>query len=489
MQFFSIFFALLALSSTLVSASSSGLEYLNTLREQAGLTPLRSHAALQQSAQAHSRYLSLHQISTHLEEEGQEGFTGITASDRAVSAGFESLAVSENVSWGQADIYSSIDKLMGGIYHRFTFLDMKKDLIGIGVEAGNYTYDLGNSFLNLLCQDHEYLSGSYYHNACSDREKRIETTLYDQAQNYYKNTSEAPDMVVWPPKNGTDILPGFYGENPDPLPEYAVSGYPVSVEFNDLLYPESPSEVQIRLIDEEGNALEGMMIDHSNDPAERFSTHQFAFFPLKHLEWGTRYQVTLEFDGERREWCFSTRSLFDLGAQKVYRIDENSPEVLEVVAGRSYALYFVPQGADDQFDRYHYRYNTQNPSIAFLDRNTLLFQVEGEVGQRVELTLNTPEEKVITLIIAQSDQAEEPSKSSCPLSEVSPQDDETSTHLLSTENVDESISAEESESEIETESVEESTGASGGGVLIPALLWSVTFLFLSFYRRERFFRS
>jgi len=487
MQFFPILFAFFGLVHATALASTAGLEYLNMLREQAGLSPLRSHNALQQSAQAHSHYLNLHQITGHLEEESLEGFTGLHASDRAVAAGFESLAVSENVSRGQSDIYSSIDKLFGGIYHRFTFLDMRKDLIGIGVEARNYTFDLGNSYLDLLCRDHEYLGGPYYYNACSDREKRIESTLYDQAQNYYKNTSEAPEMVVWPPKNGTDILPGFYGENPDPLPEYAVSGYPVSVEFNDQSHPEAPDDLHIEMSSNDGQTLAGILIDSTNDPEERFTPYQFAFFPLEHLEWGTRYRVAMEFDGERREWCFSTRSLSSYGAQKVYRIDSNSPEKLEVVSGRTYALYFVPRDPKDQFERYHYRYNTQNPSISFIDRNTLLFTVSGETGQRVELTLDNPTDQNITLMISTSDQAEPPREDLCPQISSTPATIEENSYTTSTEYSTENLDSDQNESDVLQEHTATVSKAAGGSFSSILFLWSIGLIYI--LRRERLLRS
>lgn len=489
---FSSILAIFGLSISMLQSSESALEYLNTLRGQSGLAPLAIDPALQRSAQAHSHYLALQGITGHAEEAGREGFTGETPSARAFAAGYDSVAVSENVSSGQKDIYSSIDKLFSGIYHRFAFLDMKKDLVGIGVESKNYTYDLGNSLLNRLCREHTYTGGSYYRNACRESEKKIEVSVYDRAVDHYKLLAEAPEAVVWPPKNGQGILPGFYAENPDPLPDYAVSGYPVSVEFNDALSPEAPEEVEITLQDSEGNELEGIFMDRSNDPMGRFTDHQFAFFPREHLEWGARYQVKLEYDGTSREWCFATRSLASFGADKVYRIDQSDDASLEIVSGTTYALYLVPQGPDDQFDRYRYRYNTEKPSVAFVDRNTLLVTVTGEAGQRVELSLNNPGGQKITLYIAEEDRARTPRAEVCPTapsaavtaSYTYPSDTSVDTEISSDEAQEEKRISQEQDTE-----EEEVAGKGGGSLFILALLWFASLLSLVSLRGKRLFND
>jgi len=475
MGFVRTFFAVFSLHLGVLYASESGLEYLNTLRQSAGLTPLNFDDSLQRSATAHSRYMALHHTTGHREETGEEGFTGEYASERALAAGYHSIAVSENVSSGQQNLFSSIDKLFGGIYHRFTFLDMKKDLIGIGVEGDNYTYDLGNSLVDQLCQEHIYRSGPYYYHACADGEKRIEVSAYDQALGYYKHTESAPQLVVWPPKNGHDLLPGFYGENPDPLPDRDVSGYPISVEVNDAFYPEAPYDVVITLKDENGTELEGIMLDQNNDPAERFSAYQFAFFPLRHLEWGSRYDVTLRFDNQEKNWCFSTRSLASFGADKVYRIDGHEELRLNVLPGKSYALYIVPQGADDLFESYHYRYNTQKPSIAFIDRNTVLFSVEGDFGERVELTLDTPVARKITLVLAQEDSATLPREARCPEeSSTAPTEEKLSYSYPSENPAEENLSAEEPREEQSLQLNDTPiSGQSGGISVLFFLFWSV----------------
>ncbi len=408
----------ISLSLGLLQAATPGLEHLNTLREQAGLRPLTVNTVLQHAAEDHSHYLTLNRASGHRERADKEGYTGTKPSERALAAGYDSIAVAENVSWGQKDIDSSIDKLFAGIYHRFAFLSLEKDTIGIGVEAKHYTFDLGNSFLNRLCREHTYTSGMYYYNACRDGDKKIEVAAYNEARDHYKHTTSAPDIVTWPARGSEGVLPGFYAENPDPLPDFGVSGYPVSIEFNDAVYPEVPEDIHVSLADHDGNELDGFLMDKAGDPHGHLTDHQFAFFPQEHLEWGERYRVTLDVDGQSRDWCFATRSLASFGAQKVYRIDQSDDQELEIVSGRTYAFYYVPQGPEDKFNRFHYKYNTEKPAVSFIDRNTLLVTVTGEIGQRVKLRVNNGSAQTLTLIIAEDDQAEAPMAESCPVETV-----------------------------------------------------------------------
>jgi len=404
----------ISFSLGLLQASAPGLDYLNGLREQAGLRPLTVNTTLQRAAERHSHYLTLNHTSGHRETADKDGYTGQKPSERSSAAGYESVAVSENVSWGQTTVESSIDKLFAGIYHRFAFLSLEKDTIGIGIEAKHYTYDLGNSLLNRLCQEHTYTAGMYYYNACRDGDKKIEVAAYNEARDHYKRAANAPDIVAWPAQGSEGVLPGFYAENPDPLPDYGVSGYPISIEFNDAVYPVVPEEIAVHLADHEGNELDGFMMDQASDPNGHFTDHQFAFFPQEHLEWGQRYRVTLDFDGQSRNWCFATRSLADFGAEKVYRIDQRDDQQLEIVSGRTYAFYYVPQDPEDKFNHYYYKFNTEKPAVSFVDRNTLLVTVTGEIGQRVELRVNNGAAQTLTLVIAEEDQAEDPSAESCP---------------------------------------------------------------------------
>lgn len=125
-----------------------------------------------------------------------------------------------------------------------------------------------------------------------------------------------PNLIVWPPQDGTDIPPAFYEEQPDPLPDRSVSGYPLSVQVN----PSHAREVELvgfRLFDirvePPREITSTRLLDAHNDPNQLLNDHQFALFPLQRLNWGGRYQarLVLRLDGRETllEWRFATRQL------------------------------------------------------------------------------------------------------------------------------------------------------------------------------------
>jgi len=133
-----------------VSANTSGLDYLNDLRQQAGMQPFVHHPQLQQSAQHHADYLAINRQWGHTQLPGRQGFTGAVPMERMLKAGYNNRHGSENVSshLGSVSPKKSIDGLMSAIYHRFAFLSFEHDQLGIGYASENnfhsYVYNLGN---------------------------------------------------------------------------------------------------------------------------------------------------------------------------------------------------------------------------------------------------------------------------------------------------------------------------------------------------------
>ena len=393
---------------------ATGLDYLNTLRQKAGLVPFASHSALAKAAEAHSRYLQLHDASGHVESAGEEGFTGENPWDRAVNAGYPSRYVSENVSSGQRNVEASIDGLMSAIYHRFGFLSLESDQVGIGIsdDGRRYTYNMGNAGVAALCEADDYRGGSYYRGVCADAGQKVEADRFLEAVDGHKD--EAPALILWPPVDGEKIPPAFYEESPDPLPDHGVTGYPVSVRFNDAKFDEPPTLESFTLTDEGGDAVEILTVMESrNDPNGKFSGYEYALFPKKRLEWGSVYRVELAWsDGDTRatkSWCFATRSLNEF-VRKVYRVEDDDT-ALEVVSGRTYALYMVPSDTNDAIRGYSYRYTASGVSLDFIDPNTFAVTVTGDAGESVEITFSN--DKKVKLTLADSDTAALPKARTC----------------------------------------------------------------------------
>lgn len=388
---FSASLFLLLLSALLYSGEERrSLDYLNALRQKSGLLPLQENRLLNRAAASHANYLVLHQQMGHLEKYGHRGYTGKTPSDRVVYHGYASKDVMENIAANAKNGASAVDDLFSAIYHRFVFLSFDKDQIGIGRAETDirkrtknaYVYKLGSSKLNALCRKTFIpVSGvKYLQNACKSSDLLLPQTLYEKKQQEIK--SKNAEVVLHPYPGQRGVMPAFYNEVPDPLPDYEVSGYPVSVQFNDLYYTGIKLK-SFRLFDEENKEIPmSRILTHANDPHQRLKKMQFALMPIQRLEYGTTYRAEFEaeVDGEpyQKSWKFTTRSF----KEKLYRIEKNETS-LKAEAGSTVILYFVPRSGSDLLRRYR---ASKELKVTLIDQNTLKVsipeQLSGEASIR-----------------------------------------------------------------------------------------------------------
>ena len=386
---------------------STALDYLNTLRASAGMVALSRNAALETAAANHADYLALNQVTGHYENSADPGFTGATPAERAAYAGYLSTQVLENVALDGGDAYKAIDSLMSAIYHRFGFLDLGIDEIGIGINSPHFTFDMGNSLLNALCGGTSFSgSGSYVWGVCADSSFKISSTDFDAARQ--QTGLSNPAIVLWPPRSGRDIPPVFFEESPDPLPGHSVTGYPVSVQFNEWKTAAPVSVSAFSLFDDTTGSevsYARRVLQPSDDVNGRFSAYQFAIFPLQRLEWGRTYRASVTYavgDGTAQtlSWRFTTRGL----PHRYYRIENQITADLEVVSGKAYSIYFVPQDSNDRLGGYSMSYQYgMTVDATFLDQNTIDVTVTGSVGQTAMFTMANGLQ--LNLTIANSDNA------------------------------------------------------------------------------------
>ncbi len=398
------------------SESNKVLDYLNSLRVQTGLHKLYLNQNLTNAANNHSKYLFYNNEYGHREDSNKEYFTGEWASNRAIYSGYLNRFVIENVSTGQSNYKESIDDLFSAIYHRFAFLNLTIDEIGLSQVDRVYTYNMANSLINDRCSKSSYNGGgTVYFNICKDKDKKISKSDLENRLNYYK--SNDPALIIWPPKNADNIPPVFFEESPDPLPNYSVSGYPISVEFNDKKIPEVTVD-GFSLSDENGNNIELIkLMDKDSDNNSRFSRYQFAIFPKYRLKWGSRYYAHLQYKQNgttyTKDWCFSTKSLKEY-ADRFYKISDSSNNItLNIVSNKSYAIYVVPKDGNDKFYGYNIKYNVDKDSFksGLIDGNTFYFKATGEIGEYVEFELYNY--RKIKFIISDSDSATIPKSDIC----------------------------------------------------------------------------
>ena len=400
-------------SHTLIDASV-GLDYLNSLRAKAGIVLFTEESHLSHATQNHSDYMQTNNIAGHYEDSSKSGYTGEDPMNRALYADYFSRIVAENISAGNATVQESIDGLFSAIYHRYGFLSLVYDEIGIGISENGifYTYDMGNAGINQLCQNESASSG--YSNVCKESEKIIDGTEFVSAMN--ANKESAPELILWPPSNSDDTPPVFYEESPDPLPNDSVTGYPVSVEFNDGKFDTAPTVSTFILKDAvRDSVVENIVVmDKDNDPNDHFTAYQFALFPKERLEWGTPYTAAITYtynDTEStKNWCFETRSLKHM-AESVYRVENNSDVSLDVIAGKKYAIYVVPNNTNDTLGQVSVSYTCDTSVFSYIDGNTVSVKITGETGDYITFSFNNNQK--IKLTIANTDSAKTPLDTTC----------------------------------------------------------------------------
>ena len=371
---------------------------LNAIRAGLGMPKLRRNSALEKAAQAHADYLIRHRITSHFESASRAGFTGRTPMDRALRAGYPSRLVGENLSTHNTDGADSLRGLFAAIYHRFGFLNPAYDEVGIGVAQSKkdprnsaFVYLMGMRDVAHLCTEPAYKGvGRYVYGVCADSRHRIAAQAYDRARNRTKERS--PERIVYPYDGQTEVPPVFYQERPDPLPEYDVSGYPISVAFNDR-YVRKVTLVSFALYEADGaHPIPSRLLDKRSDPNHKLTRRQFALLPLKRLKYGTTYRVKLVYRHGKKihthTWSFTT-----IRPKKRLKIIRTKTAKLRLRAGEGYWLYFAPLTRHDVLGTMVF---PGKLPIGFVDRNTMYvvigheqkrgFTIKGS-GRRVQIEI------------------------------------------------------------------------------------------------------
>ncbi len=357
--------------------------YLNSLRQKAGLPSFYGNESLEKAAASHASYLAKNRTDGHYQAPALPGFSGKTPADRAVKAGYPSRMVKENLSSGNIDFKDSVDGLFSAIYHRFGFLDPVMDEIGIAYAEDAYgrriyVYDMGNYGVAGLCSEEErFTKGRYVTGICAQSDKKISSSRFEKVLD--TNRKQSKDIILWPYEGQDDVPPAFFEEIPDPLPGYSVSGYPISIVFNELHF-KRVKVVSFRLYSEgSGEEVPVRLMDSANDPNLLLKKNQFAIFPLERLDYDTNYTAVVNLtSGSKsfeRKWHFRTRS-FDVD---ILKVASNSAE-FKIEAGRSYVLYLQPHGPNDLLkDVVHPR----GTVVERIDANTFMLKVAEDVRSPV----------------------------------------------------------------------------------------------------------
>jgi len=355
--------------------TSTALSYLNTIRSHMGMQRLEKNEQLSQAAKAHANYMVQNQEQSHYEVAGHPGFTGEKPVDRAMKFGYLSLQVSENISTAHHEAHESIDGLFSAIYHRFGFLSTSIDEIGVGVvqdpndsDKSAFTYVMGNHALNTLCHEKSFTGYGKYFHSCKDNTHRVKENVFLDSISLCQQNN--PDIIVYPYDKQQNVPPVFYDETPDPLPNYEVSGFPISIIFNSYYYKDV-TLLDFTLSDTQNKHISVKTMDKSSDPHHIFTKYQFAIFPLKRLAYNETYhaEITYKTQGkiEKKRWSFSTIKI-----EEKYIQIEKTYETLTLKAQEGYVLYFPPVDAHDLLGNLQF---PEGVAITFLDHNTIRLTV------------------------------------------------------------------------------------------------------------------
>ena len=379
-------------------AADDAFEYLNEIRTQAGMQLFKRDRNLALAAQMHADYLLMNNAWGHEQRPGNPGFTGQTPLDRMLRAGYSSRHNSENVSThkGAGDALKSIDGLMGAIYHRFSFLTFDFDEVGVGhASQGDYhsfVYNLGNTIKAGLCDEaaKDLPPGHYIFKVCADEQQRINQETFNRALTSVQ--AQNPAYVALPADGLSGISPAFYIEAPDPLPGVDVSGYPVSIQFNPVVFEQPPKLERFELF--QANAPETIesetvkrervellaRFDKQTDIHGKFTAYEHAIFPRYRLDWNTVYRAEVDYldsQGEKQSinWEFRTQA-FDQPFYEISGMEEIHAVNDELV------VYSPPLSANDARSEYQVSFiGFRDISVRILDAHTLLISPKGMRGR------------------------------------------------------------------------------------------------------------
>ena len=372
MKFFLIFLNVLLFAN--------GLDYLNEIRQNLGMIPLKENKSLDKAAYNHTLYLNTHgNMYGHFEVPGKY-FTGKTPTDRALYAGYNSRFIAENYAYGAyKNIDKSIEMLFSAIYHRFGFLNFYIDEVGIANINQYYVFDMGNSNLNKICSKHfENIIGEYYYGVCKNYNLKIPANIYLNAKNSI--AKQNPKIIIFPTSN-IKVEPVFYGEEPNPIP-YKLSGYPVSIQFNPY-YIKNVKLLKFEIY-HNGNKLDTLLITKNNDINHKLTANQFALFPIKRLKWNSKYDVICEYEINNqiytKKWSFYTKKL------KTNLITVTKNSAFFIKPNKTYIVYVKPSNNNETIKNIRYKYpRGVKINIKILDTNTFQIKVNGLVGQKVTI--------------------------------------------------------------------------------------------------------
>jgi uncharacterized protein YkwD len=264
------------------NVAADGRAWINYRRSQAGMTTLAENSKIDLAAQGHSDYQRINNVVTHIQTAGKPGFTGAQLQDRLSNAGYTitgANAIGEVISASKSGTgFYMAEQLITAIYHRFVIFEPVFKEIGSGSATASAPYT--------------YFTADF------------------AAVNGYGAGLAAGTISVWPFSGQIDVPVKFNSdqEEPDPVPNQDLVGYPVSVHTNLT----STLAVQSFTIRAHGSStdLPIRLLSKATDPNMSTNASAAAIIPLSALAAGTTYDVsftgTVNGTAVSKSWSFTT---------------------------------------------------------------------------------------------------------------------------------------------------------------------------------------
>ena len=260
--------------------ATDGFNWINYRRSQIGLAPLVRNSLIDNAALGHSNYLNSNNVVVHNQVKGKPGFTGETLYDRLTASNYGVTSVWGEVIAGVATNsgFYMAENLITAVYHRFLIFEpiFKEGGAGAAVNNSGYAY-----FTTDLAGNSRYGPGL-----------------------------PAGQIVSYPFNGQTKVATSFSSdeEEPDPVPNQNVVGYPISVHANfDATLSVTTFTVRPRGA---GADLTVRLLSKETD-AINTSRSVAAIIPLAPLLAATTYDVSFigKVNGANvtRSWSFTTR--------------------------------------------------------------------------------------------------------------------------------------------------------------------------------------
>lgn len=291
-------------NSFFASMEQEGIQYLNRIRTENGLSKLSLDKALSYSAQSHSNYLVKYKAVSHLQTmvTDKAAFTGFYPEDRAEYYHYDSDEIGEMISFQTNSPRNAVEKLLDAPYHRATMLNPNFTEVGVGFNDTNDGFN--PTVINLGDED-----GT--------------------------QTIEGP--VLYPYANQKEVKTSWYAnESPNPLRFWNLHkvnvGYPISISF----YGENKGKLIARsatLKDENGNNVPFYLVDGEKDG----TLSSIFIIPKQALKRGTTYTVDVKAENVSKyskktpvskKWSFTTADGYRLTDLELLS-DKNGVKVLK----------------------------------------------------------------------------------------------------------------------------------------------------------------